>query len=209
MMKLTITSAETLEAIYSRKDLPPTLHRILEQNTFQERAETEFLVSARARNSFPDWGAGLNAINPTATLAAGQKTPFISLLEKGAGSLNELKEVQLDLDESDLLAYEKVSNTPADRPIISVIIYLKFKERMIDQLRIAATGVSKAAYDCTDFSEDMSGKRLDSVLMKAISEKFKEMITPVDTYMGSAVYRRDMAGVLVERILSKKINGDL
>ncbi len=208
-MKLTFTSTETLDIIYSQKNIPPVLNAILNQKTLQERVETKFLASLRAKSTFADWGAALSAMDPTAVLVNEKSIPLSELLEKKAGALNDLKEVQFDVNGTDLLAYEKVSNTPADLPIISVIIFIKFNENKIDQLRIAATGVSKSAYTLADFSKDFSGKTLDKPLVKTIAGQFKKEITPVDTYMGSAEYRKEMAGVLIERILSKKINGEM
>ncbi len=208
-MKLTINSTETLEAIYSQKVLPPVLQKILEQKTYQERVETKFITSMRARNNFSDWGAALSAINPIAVLTDDKKILFTSLLNNGTGSINVLKGIQIDLEKSDLLAYEKVSNTPAEQPVVSVIVYIKFKGKKIDQFRIAATGVSKSANDIVDFSQATAGKTLDIALVKTISEEFINKIDPVSTYMGSADYRRNMAGVLIERILSKKINGEM
>lgn len=208
-MEMTFTPTDTLETIYSQKNIPSVLQTILKQKTLQERVETTFLVSLRARNSFSDWGAAMSAINPTAVLANGKSVPLASLLEKKAGTLNDLKEIRIDVKETDLLAYEKVSNTPADQPIVSVIVFIKFDGDKIDQFRIAATGVSKSAYTCIDLSKDTVEKTLDEPLVKAICEQFKKEINPVDTYMGSIEYRKDMAGVLIERILSKKINGEM
>jgi len=208
-MELTFTSAETLESIYSQKKISPVFKTILKQKTIQERSETKFLASLRAKSTFADWGAALSALDPTAVLVDGKSVSLSELLEKKAGSLNDLKEVQFDGKETDLLAYEKVSNTPADLPIVSVIVFIKFNENKIDQLRIAATGVSKSAYTLADFSKDFAGKTLDEPLAKTITGQFRKEITPVDTYMGSAEYRKEMAGVLIERILSKKINGEM
>ena len=208
-MKLTITCTETLETIYTQKDLHPVLQGLLRQITFQERVETNFQTSLRAKNSFSEWVAGLIAINPTASLTNGKKMPLTTLLEHEAGSLKEFKEIQLDLAEADLLAYAKVSNTPGGQPIISVIVYSKFDGETIGQLRIAATGVSKSPYFLADYSKDMAGKSLDANLVKLLSDKYRKEITPANTYMGSADYRKEMAGVLVERILSNKINGEM
>jgi len=98
-MKLTITCTETLETIYTQKDLHPVLQGLLRQITFQERVETNFQTSLRAKNSFSEWVAGLIAINPTASLTNGKKMPLTTLLEHEAGSLKEFKEIQLDLAE--------------------------------------------------------------------------------------------------------------
>ena len=208
-MELTFTSAETLENIYSQKIISPVFKTILKQKTLQERSETKFLASLRAKSTFADWGAALSSLDPTAVLVDGKSVSLSELLEKKAGSLNDLKEVQFDVKETDLLAYEKVSNPPSDQPIISVTVFIKFSGDKIDQFRIAATGVSRSAYTCVDLSKDTAGKTLDESIVKAISERFKKEITPIDTYMGSAEYRKEMAGVLIERILSKKINGEM
>ena len=208
-MELTFTSTETLEHIYSQKMIFSVFQTILKQKSLQERVETKFLPSLRAKSTFADWGAALCAINPMAVLKDGKSVPLASLLEKKVGALNDLNKIHFDVNKSDLLAYEKVSNTPTDQPIVSVVVFIKFKGKSIDQLRIAATGVSKSAYICADFSKDFSGKTLDEPLITTIRDQFKKETSPGDTYIGSAEYRREMAGVLVERILLKIINGEM
>lgn len=208
-MKSTITCTETLETIYTQKDLPSVLQGLLRQVTYQERVETNFLTSLRAKNSFSEWVAGLIAINPMTSLTNGKKLPLTTLLENEADLLKEFKELQLDLDEADLLTYDKVSNTPRGQPIVSVIAYVKFNREMIEKLRITATGVSKSPYFLADYSKEIAGKLLGAPLIKIISDKFSKAIIPIDTYMGSAAYRREMTVVLVERILSNTINGEM
>lgn len=209
MMKSTITCTETLETIFTQNDLHPVLHELLRRITYQERVETDLLTSLRAKNSYPEWVAGLAAIDPIAELIDEKAVPLSTLLENKTQALKDLKEIHLDLHSNAMLAYDQVSNTPAGRPIVAVIVFIDFDKEGITKLRIAATGVSKTPYFYADFSKEMEGKQLSRNMVAGIGEKFLKMITPADTYMGSAAYRKEMAGVLVERILSNKVNGEI
>lgn len=209
-MKVMIPCSENLEVIKQKSNLPSVLTRILSTTTtYQERTETSLLTSLRAKNSFAEWIAALVALNPQANLQDGSKLAFAEVLEKNATSLNDLRELEISLDESDLFAYEKVANTPGDNPIVSVSLYLKFKGEIIEEARITATGASKEPYSLITCAKELIGKGLDSQSIAEIKGKVRKELTPVGNYLGSEDYRKEMTATLIEAILDKKRNGEI
>ena len=208
-MSLLINSSDNLETIKQNPTCPAFLVNVLDSTTtLQERVENSLFTSLRAKTNFAEWIAALLAINPKTTLNNNKVLPFAEVLADNSISLKDFTKLDISLESSDFMNFEKVANTPGDRPIVSVFAYLKFSADTISQARITATGVSKSAFDIAACSEFLIGKKLDTTTVQKLKEKMRSEFTPPDSYLGSSEYKKEMAAVLIEKILLKKINGE-
>ena len=208
-MSLLITNSDTLETIKQNPACPAFLVNVLESTTtLQERVENSLLSSLRAKTNFAEWIAALLALNPKVTLNNSKVIPFANVLADDSISLKDLTKLDISIEASDFMGFEKVSNTPSDRSIVSVFVYLKSSADLINEARITATGVSKLAFNLAACSEFLVGKKLDTTTIQELKGKIRAEFTPPDSYLGSSTYRKEMASVLVEKILLQKIHGE-
>jgi len=206
-MNLPIAFNETLESIHHKQTLPPFLFQILDHIPIQERNETTLLGSLRAKSTFNEWVAGLLVINPQALLQDGICLDLSDLMNGAMASLKDLQQIEISLGDNEWAIIEKVANTPGDQSIVSCLVYLQMQGIIIQQARIALTGVSRSPFEMVTSAQDMVGKELDQCLVNEIQENIRKEFTPPDTYLASSAYRKEMAAVLVGRCLDKIING--
>jgi CO/xanthine dehydrogenase FAD-binding subunit len=208
-MNLSIASSDSLEAIKQNSTCPDFLVQVLESSTtYQKRAETSLLSSLRAKTNFAEWIAALLILDPTVLSNGGKTSRLSEFIIDEASSIQNLSRLEITVDEKDMLDFEKVANTPADRSIVSVFVFLKFVGSTVSQARITATGVSKSALDVVACSSILIGKELTTALIHELKTKLSAEINPPDSYLGTSQYKKEMAAVLIEKIMLKKLNGE-
>jgi probable selenate reductase FAD-binding subunit len=92
------------------------------------------------------------------------------------------------------VAYEKVSRTPADQPIVCVAVRATMSAGKLINARIALGGVGDRPVVI-----ETTKTTIDQAAQLAV-----ESINPPSDYFASADYRREMIGVLVKRVLSNR-----
>lgn len=206
-MNLPIAIDETLETIRHKQTLPAILCQILDCIPVQERCETSLLASLRAKTTFNEWVAALLVINPKALLQDGTCLDLSELLNGTTASLKDLQQIEISLAENEWAVMGKISNTPGDRSIISNLVYLQMEGGIIQQARIAFTGVSSAPFEMSSISQFITGKELDHSLMEEVQKKIREEFNPPDVFIATSLYRKEMAAVLIKRNLEKIMHG--
>jgi len=92
------------------------------------------------------------------------------------------------------VAYEKVSRTPADQPIVCVAVRATMSAGKLIGARLALGGVGDRPVVI-----ETAETTIDRAAQLAV-----ESIIPPSDYFASADYRREMIGVLVKRVLSNR-----
>jgi len=209
-MLISLASSISLEDINQNPIYPDYLKKVLKSTTtFQKRVETTLITSLRAKNNFAEWIAALLVLDPIAKINNEKAILLAEIFQQDTTFLTRISSIDFSLYPEDLLYYEKVANTPADRPIISICVHLRFSNAIIQFARIAATGLSNSAFEIIHSSDFLMGKILDADIIQSFKDKVFTEINPSPTYLGSATYKKEMAGLLIERILSKSLNGDI
>src|SRR5512143_849390 len=89
-------------------------------------------------------------------------------------------------------AYEKIARTPEDLPIVCAAARATVEEQQLRAVRLALGGVSEKPIVIT-----RPGGSPEELAQLAMST-----VTPSDDYFATAEYRREMIGVLAERVLA-------
>lgn len=112
-----------------------------------------------------------------------------------------ITEVIIPLPQSgEAVAFEKVSRTPADMPIVCVAIRARIDAGLAHDVRVALGGVGEMPMRIEGVEQALEDQALDQVSIAPINF---DQIEVLSDFMGSAEYRREMAGVLVRRAIGQ------
>ena len=93
-----------------------------------------------------------------------------------------------------------------DFPLAGVAVALKREGNLITALRIAVTGTNSRPLLFEDFAE-VIGQELNEERLTAVAKQIGQLIKPMRTTNLPGLYRRQMAGVLVRRLLTGLYEG--
>jgi CO/xanthine dehydrogenase FAD-binding subunit len=94
----------------------------------------------------------------------------------------------------DAVAFEKVSRTPADQPIVCAAVKAKSEGGALREVRVALGGVGSKPQRLPKIEHALETQSFESAV-----QQIAEEIDPPSDFLGSAEYRREMAVVLVRR----------
>jgi probable selenate reductase FAD-binding subunit len=101
-------------------------------------------------------------------------------------------------------AYERVARTPSDYPIVCAVTKCAVKDGIAGNMRIAVGGVASVPIRLNAMEFTLEKKSILSWLDSALDAEIGKL-TPVDNWLGSAEYRREMSRVLVRRTVMKAV----
>lgn len=111
-----------------------------------------------------------------------------------------ITEIAIPLPRSgEVAAFEKVSRTPADLPIVCAAVQARIEKGAVHELRIGLGGVASNPVRATRIEQMLEGQPLDKVSI----EMTHDDIDPPSDFMGSRDYRREMASILARRALER------
>jgi len=112
-----------------------------------------------------------------------------------------ISEIVIPLPQSgERVAFEKVSRTPADLPIVCVAARARIDGAVGRDVRVAVGGVGARAMRVETIEQTLEGRALDA---QSITRSAFDSIETIENFMGSAEYRREMAAVLLRRTLKQ------
>jgi CO/xanthine dehydrogenase FAD-binding subunit len=94
-----------------------------------------------------------------------------------------------------------VGRTSADEPIVAAFAAVTVEGDRVEKARVALTGVWPEPVRLAEGPGALVGQRLTRDRIQAVAEAIEEAVEPQGDYLGSAAYRRAMAGVLTRRAL--------
>ena len=97
-------------------------------------------------------------------------------------------------------AFEKVSRTPADMPIVCVAARARVDAGVGRDVRVGVGGVGARPMRVAAIEQALEGRAMDA---QAITRSAFDSIETMADFMGSAEYRREMALVLLQRALKQ------
>lgn len=215
-----ILKAQTpLQAVYEAPDSPTLLRRTLSGIvTWQQRNETTVERALRSPNMAPQWVAALLALGASVTFLDGQEKPLADFLRRRGEQRGMFAAVHLPLNVlSRTWGESHVARTPADPPIVAAVAVVDWdapstgtyraepggsgQGGVVRQARLALTGVWRTPAQLAESAGVLVGGPLDDEQIERVASLVRQEIVPPDNFLGSADYRREMAGVLSRRAL--------
>jgi CO/xanthine dehydrogenase FAD-binding subunit len=152
--------------------------------------------------------AALLALGARAAFHQEQQIEHLADFLKRAERRRRLAAVRLPLNVAGRVWGEAhVSRTPADKPIVAVIVVVDITDDVVRQARVALTGVWHEYARLANAAGLLVGSALDEDRIQVLASAVEREVKPYDDFLGSAEYRRAMAAVLTRRALESCCKG--
>jgi CO/xanthine dehydrogenase FAD-binding subunit len=131
--------------------------------------------------------------------------PLAGFLAYRQPVLNEgtlITEVRLPIPTPDTKSsYARVARTPKDYPIVCAAASFAMKDGIAGNVRVAVGGIAPAPARLTRLEFGVEKKKLDEWLESELNAAM-DTVHPQGDWLGSAEYRKEMARVLVKRVVA-------
>ena len=207
----TIETDTSLQSVLDSPECPPLLRQTLTGTlSWQTRNETPVRRALRSPRIAPQWVAALLALGATVTVE-GDAGPEDVPLAVGAGfpRPHALHVPRRGLPPASggpggvRWGEARVARTPADEPIVAAVAVVETDDGVVQQARVALTGVWPEAVRLAKAPAQLVGGPLDEESIRAVAAAVEKEVTPKGDFLGSEEYRRAMAGVLTRRALEQ------
>ncbi len=193
-----------LQKALDHPQLPDVFRVTLEDTIWQWRNEITVERSILSTNLLPAWVAALLAWGAEVSFQGDEKTtPLATFLQHTASHPGKVKNLRIPLEVSGRVwGRDQVARTPSDSPIVSVTCVLDLDGDLVREARIALTGVWERKVRLADAANLLEGQRLGDEIIQKTASAIQDEVHPPSDFLGSANYRREMAGLLTRRTLA-------
>jgi carbon-monoxide dehydrogenase medium subunit len=168
------------------------------------RCETSVKRALVARRLAPEWLAALIAFGAHVVLGEEQRVSLEDL--SGRREDGVIRALLLPLGAL-RCGMARVARTEADAPIVSAVAVVRLQGQVVQEARVALTGVSPEAVCVVRLAEALGGEALDEEGLSDATALVAAAVDPQGDYLGSVEYRRAMAEVLARRALAACLVG--
>lgn len=196
-----IDTARPLQAVLDDAACPPLLHEALSGPiSWQLRNEQRIAAILRAPSRAPLWIAVLLALGARVAVAGDGEIPLEALLQDRAGASPLALRVPAG-DGERRWGSASVARTPADQPIVAAVAVVELASGTVQAARVALVGTWPELARLAQAAARLVGNPLDAETIAATAAAVEAQVEPMGDWLGSAAYRRAMAGVLTRRAL--------
>jgi CO/xanthine dehydrogenase FAD-binding subunit len=195
----TIDVDVTLQSLLDDPACPTLLCRALTGvYSWQLRNETTIRTALKASRRVPQWLAALLALGASVTVEG--EVPLDDFL---AGPVEgEVTALHVPTRGSHIRwGVAHVGRTLADEPIVAAFATVTTEADIVDKARVALTGVWPEPVRLAKAPGALAGEPLTGDRIRSVAQAVEAAVEPQGDYLGSAAYRRAMAGVLTRRAL--------
>ncbi|MFO8035149.1 MAG: hypothetical protein R6U57_00765 [Anaerolineales bacterium] len=192
-----------LEKALEHPQLPDLFGVTLKNTIWQWRNEITIGRSVMSTNLLPPWVAALLAWGAEVSFQGDEKTTSLAtFLEHAASHPGKVKALRIPLEvPGRVWGRDQVARTPSDNPIVSVTSVLDLEGNVVQEAKIALTGVWERQARLADAAKHLRGRPLEDDVIQETAAAIQDEVTPRSDFLGSAAYRREMAGLLTRRSL--------
>ena len=132
---------------------------------------------------------------------------FLSYRQQLLGEGTLITEVRLPIPSVDTYSsYARVARTPKDYPIVCAAAALAMKDGIAGNVRVSVGGVAATPIRLTRLELGVEKKKLADWFARELDAALQD-ISPKGDWLGSADYRKEMARVLVKRVVDQASTG--
>lgn len=191
-------SDSSLQSVVERPETPSLLRQMLTSTlSWQARNETSVRKALASPRVAPQWVAALLALGATVSIETDGDTAETPLMEARGADIRALHIRAEGLRWGEA----HVARTPADDPIVAAVAALKLGGGMVEEARVALTGVWPEAVRLAQAPAKLVGGSLGRERIEAVAEAVEQEVQPKGDFLGSEAYRRAMAAVMTRRAL--------
>lgn len=154
------------------------------------------------------WFAAILALGAEVRVEGQGDLPVEAFLERRIkGRLEALRIPLLDQQGAPLKdacwGEARVARTPSDEPIVSAVAVVEGGRQAVTRARLALTGVWPRPAGLAKAADRLAGAPLTLDAIRDVSSAVEAEVAPKGDFLGSAEYRRAMAGVMARRALEE------
>lgn len=198
-----VSADASLQSVLDDPASPPLLSRVLSAiHSWQVRNETTVGRTLKATRLMPHWLAALLALGAVVIVEDDDGVDELAL-----GALIErqvkgdIRGLRVPRSAEARWGEARVARTPSDDPIVAALAVVRSRDGVVDEARVALTGVSSGPVWLSDAPGELAGHPLDRERIRDVASAVEDEVEPEGDYLGSETYRRAMAGVLTRRAL--------
>ncbi len=193
-----IEADASLQSVLDDAGCPSLLRRALTGAlSWQTRNETSVRRALTAPRIAPQWVAALLALGATVTVKGDDGPTEVPLAKMGSSRPHALHVGPGGVK----WGAAHVGRTPADTPIVAAVAGVEVAGGVVQQARVALTGVWPEPVRLAEAPAQLVGRPLDETSIQAVAGAVEKEVAPQGDFRGSEEYRRAMAGVLTRRAL--------
>jgi CO/xanthine dehydrogenase FAD-binding subunit len=202
----TIACDATLQAVVECAECPELFHDTLTRWLgWQTRNRTTVERVLNTPSLALQWFAGLLALGAAVTVEGQGQVPVEALLERRVKGRLVVLDVPVD---GIRWGEAHVGRTPADEPIVSAVAAVRLELGIVRQARVALTGVWSRPVALAEAPARLAGAPLTIDGIRQVAAAIEAEVTPKGDFLGSAEFRRAMAGVMARRALEACLEGE-
>ena len=191
-----------LDEVIVQASIPEVIKQALSGSvTWQQRNETSLARFLAGSSQFPAFILALLVCDAVVQLDGGQgemdlNNYLLSKKRQQAAALWIPVEVP-----GRKVAMAKIGLTPAGRGIVIAAAGLLIEDGTVNGARLALSGVWPNKHWLSTAADKLVAAPLSEDSIQAVVQALQEEVDPPSDYLGSAAYRRAMAGVLSRQVL--------
>jgi probable selenate reductase FAD-binding subunit len=204
---LRIGATTTLQDLATSPDVPPVLaqaaHTCAPINIRNVATVGGVIASADGSVPLPAVLLALDAVLVIYSPEARQSpiAAFLAYRDKLLKDGALITEVGISLTDA-RIAFEKVSRTPSDAPIVCAVARLRLDNGIARDVRVVAGGVGPLPVRLARAEQTLEGKPLTEVNISQAAEAAAQEVKPPSDFLASGEYRKEMVKVLVRRAIT-------
>ena len=206
----TVSAETSLQAVLDQPACHPLVcDSLTGVASWQIRVETPVRRALTSPRVAPRWVAALLALGATVTLSddsGSHEVELAALLENRAVG----KVLALHVPPGGAgrrWGQACVARTPADEPIVLACAVVEMDDQTVQQARVALLGAWPQPVRLAQAASQLMGGPFDAARIQAAASAVEQEVEARGDYLGSAEYRRAMAGVLSRRALAECLTG--
>ena len=207
---LRLGATTTLQDIATSPDVPPVLaqaaHTSAPINIRNAATLGGVLASGGFNAPLPVILLALDAVLVIYSPEARQSAiaAFLNYRDKLLRDGALITEVSVPLTDA-RIAFEQVARTPSDAPIVCVVAKLRLDGGTAHDVRVAVGGVGPLPARLARAEQTLEGKPLSEALIAQAAEAAAQEVKPLNDFLASSEYRREMVKVLVRRAIGRQV----
>jgi xanthine dehydrogenase small subunit len=189
-----------LDEVYAHPGLPEALKQSLSGAvTWQQRNETSLARFLAGPNQFPAFTLALLVSGASVRMADGQSVDLNGYL---VGKDRQAAALQVSVAvPGRKIAAARVGLTPTGEGIVLAAGAVTIEKGVVKSARLALSGVWSKKQWLSAEVEKLAGAPLHDDAIQAVAAAVQIEVNPPTDHLGSAAYRRAMAGVLTRQVL--------
>ena len=206
--RLVLQTGAVLDDVLTHPMCPVFLHSVIYGKvTWQKRSEFSIDHILAAPGLAPQFVGALLAWGTGCILDDGGEQPLEAVLAE-PGCHNRIRTLVLPLDiPGRVWAEARTGSTPTDFPIVWTMAVVDLKEGVVQQARIALSGVWAQSVTLAKSAGVLVSHPLNEANIHQTANAVMEETAPREDHRGSAEYRKSMAGVMTRRALQACLEG--